>query len=401
MNEYTAAAFCAIGAEKVVSNELKKLPAYTVLESGFGRVRFKTSLDGLYRALLSLRAADRLLLELANFPAADFDALFEAVSAIPLENFIPRGMGLKVAKVRSSASQLKAETSIQAVVHKAAAQRLCDRYGISRLPGGTMDGNGQNEVKEAELRVFMEKNRASILLDISGEPLFKRGYRPVGGIAPLRETTAAAMILLSQWKRKFPLYDPFCGSGTIVIEAALYAWDKAPGLGRRFALSDLAIADKRTEETIRKELAEKIDYSRPINIIGSDADEKTLSLARANLRRAQSVPENIAQNAGGAGKIKGIELNCLPMKDASPSTSTVMPGFIITNPPYGKRLGEPEEAEAGYAAMAGLCKTFSEWKLALICNHKGFESHFGRKADNCRELKSGAVDTWLYQYDKL
>ncbi|MCL1812855.1 MAG: class I SAM-dependent RNA methyltransferase [Treponema sp.] len=429
MEEYTAVAFCAIGAERAVSNELKKISAsgsehisnaaqkkqllYTVTESNFGRVRFKTKPEGLYRALFSLRAADRLLLEVGSFPADNFDSLFEATSLIPFEDFIPRGMGLKVSKVRSSASQLKAETSIQAVVHKASAQRLCNHYGIRRLP------DVQDNGKQAELRVFIEKNKVSVLLDLSGEPLFKRGYRPAGGIAPLRESTAAAIILLSGWRRKFPLYDPFCGSGTIIIEAALYAWDQAPGLGRRFAISDLAIADKTAEENIRKELTEKIDYSRPICIMGSDADEKAITLAKANLKRALSLAggksrpcrspaEGSGQDAVTANKIMGIELACLPMKAFDPevhanaaSSASDIPGFIITNPPYGIRLGEIEEAEALYAKMADFCTSLPGWKLALICNHKGFESHFGKKASSCRELKSGAVDTWLYQYDKL
>jgi putative N6-adenine-specific DNA methylase len=423
MRSFTAVAFCAAGAEKVVSNELKKISsinsnsenddkgavkkqqAYTILESGFGRVRFQTNLHGLYRALMSLRTADRLLLEAGNFSAPDFDALFEGTKNIPWEDYIGRGMGLKVSKVRSSNSRLKAETSIQAVVHKAAAERLCQRYGIHRLPEGTASlpegmaglhgrtaGSGeQGGVKQAELRVFLEKDNASVLLDLSGAPLFKRGYRPAGGIAPLRESTAAAIILLSGWRRKFPLYDPFCGSGTIIIEAALYAWDHAPGLGRHFAISDLAIADRRAEETIRGELAEKIDYSRPICIEGSDEDEKAIALTRANLKRALQKDVSLSNN---------IKLSCLPMKEAKGESKTT-PGFIITNPPYGIRIGDVKEAEGRYAEMSLLCKIFPGWKLALICNHKGFESHFGRKADSCRGLKSGPVDTWLYQYEKL
>ena len=440
MQDYTAAAFCAIGAEKIVSNELKKLAsfgsgqaekgtpekkaAYTILESSLGRVRFKTDMAGLYRALMSLRAADRLLMEAGTFPASDFDALFEGAASIPWEDFIPRGMGLKVSKVRSSLSRLKAETSIQAVVHKAAAQRLCKRYGLNRLPDGTgginhRGGSGLSGVKQAELRVFVEKDKAFLLLDISGEPLFKRGYRPAGGIAPLRESTAAAIILCSGWKRKFPLYDPLCGSGTIVIEAALYAWDQAPGLGRHFALSDLSFGSSSIEQTVRQELAEKIDYSRPINIQGSDADEKAIALAKVNLRSAFFLPEKMPgvstkkQTAVFGGKIPGVELRCLSMKDASPvelpplgrqedvPAPAVPPCFIITNPPYGNRLGEIEEAEKRYADMALLSKKFPGWKLALICDHKGFESHYGKKADSCRKLKSGAVDAWLYQYEKI
>jgi putative N6-adenine-specific DNA methylase len=400
MGEFTAAAFCAVGAEKVVSNELKKLnpkntadtgtSAYTVLESGFGKVRFKTDLAGLYRALMSLRAADRLLLEAGAFPAGDFDALFEGTRAIPWENSVPRGMGLVVGKVRSSRSQLRAETSVQAVVHKAAAERLCTHYGIRRLPDGT---------QPAELRVYLEKDQAQVLVDLSGDPLFKRGYRPAGGIAPLRESTAAAIILLSGWRRKFPLYDPFCGSGTILIEAALYAWDFAPGLGRRFALSSLLIGDKRTEETIRGELAEKVDFTRHIHIRGSDVDEKAATLTKANLKRAVSGSGRDGSLAGG---LQGVEISCLSMEKATAmSVGASVPGFIVTNPPYGKRLGDPAEAEERYSSMAVFRETFPGWKLALICDHPGFESCFGRKADSCRELKSGAIDTWLYQYEKL
>lgn len=215
----TAVALCAVGAEKVVSNELRKLNL-KVDDSLYGRVRFRADITGLYRALIGLRAADRVLLEIANFKAADFDALFEGAAAASWERIVPKGMGLKVAKVRSNRSQLKAETSIQAIVHKAAAQRLCGKYKINRLP----EFSQGSPVKTAEARVYVEKDMVSLLVDLSGKPLFKRGYRSEGGAAPLRETTAASLLLLSGWKRKFPLYDPFCGSGTILIEAAMYAW---------------------------------------------------------------------------------------------------------------------------------------------------------------------------------
>jgi putative N6-adenine-specific DNA methylase len=202
---------------------------------------------------------------------------------------------------------------------------------------------------------------------------------------------AAAVILLSGWRRKFPLYDPLCGSGTIAIEAALYAWDQAPGLGRSFALSDLAIADKKLEAELRGELAAKADYTRTLRIYGSDADEGAVTLARANLRRALN------------GRIAaGVTINTLPMENAGvPEDCKEDPGFILTNPPYGRRLGNAGEAEARYRNMADLGGRFPGWKLGVICDHPGFESHFGRKAGSCRELKNGAVDAYLYQYEKL
>jgi putative N6-adenine-specific DNA methylase len=407
--KYTALALCAAGAEKVVSNELKKLfaarkadtaPAarsretpdprnlppvsLTVLESGFGKVRFKTDLAGLYRALFSLRAADRVLLEAGSFPAPDFDALFEGTAAVCWEDYIPKNMGLHVGKVRTNRSALKAETSIQAAVHKAAADRLCRRYGVNKLPEAYA-------AKQAELRVYVEKDRASLLLDLAGEPLFKRGYRREGGTAPLRETTAAAIILLSGWKRKFPLYDPLCGSGTIAIEAAMYAWDMAPGIGRNFALDDLLIGERRVAEALRKEYAARIDVTRTIRICGSDTDEKAVALAKTNAGSALRLCRT-------AGEARAPEFSVLPMAGARPGTE---PGFIITNPPYGRRLGDTESAEAGYREMAVLAEHFPGWKLDVVCDHPGFESHFGKKADSLREIKNGAVDLCLYEYEKL
>jgi putative N6-adenine-specific DNA methylase len=397
MSEYTALALCAVGAEKVVSNELKKLAAVplAVIESGFGKVRFKTDLAGLYRALFSLRAADRILLEAASFPAPDFDTLFEGAGSVHWDDYIPKNMGIHVGKVRVNRSALKAETSIQAAVHKAAADRLCRRYRVNKLPEAYA-------AKQAELRVYMEKDRASLLIDLAGEPLFKRGYRPEGGIAPLRETVAAAIVLLSGWKRKFPLYDPLCGSGTIAVEAAMYAWNMAPGIGRNFALDDLAIGERHTAENLRKEYAAQADFTRTIRIHGSDADEKIVALAKANVGRAAGLyrtgagPAAVKRNDGAANR--GLGFSVRPMAGARPESE---PGFIITNPPYGRRLGDGESAEAGYREMAILAEHFPGWKLDLICDHPGFESHFGKKADTVREIKNGAVDAFLYEYEKL
>ena len=378
----TAVALCAVGAEKIVSNEIRKL-GLKVSEGGFGKVRFKTDLEGLYRSLMGLRTADRVLLEISHFEAGDFDALFDGVRRQSWEAYIPNGMGLKVAKVRTNRSRLGAETSIQAVVHKAAAEKLCKKRGINRLPGEN----------EAELRVYIEKNIASVLLDLSGDPLFKRGYRTRGGEAPLRETTAAAVILHSGWKRKFPLYDPFCGSGTIAIEAAMYAWNIAPGAGRQFALEQLLPGDKKTERGIREEFLEKVDFSNLARITGSDSEAAVVSAARANMERAL-----------GKGAAKAAPcFNVLSMDKAKPSNPSAAgeEGFIITNPPYGRRLGDAESAEKTYAEMGCLTRNFPGWKLALITDHPGFESFFGRKADSCREITNGAIRSYLYQYEQL
>ena len=393
---YNAVALCAVGAEKAVSNEIRKL-GLGVSDSGFGRVRFRSDTAGLYRSLMGLRAADRVLLETAVFPAADFDALFEGTEAVSWESLIPPQMGLKVAKVRSNRSRLKAETSIQAVVHKAAAQRLCKAHGLTRLP--------ETGDLTAEIRVYVEKDVVSLLLDLSGEPLFKRGYRKEGGIAPLRETTAAAMLLLSGWKRKYPLYDPFCGSGTILTEAFMYAWDMAPGLGRNFALNNLLIADNNIEKAIRDELRGKVNFERTIRIAGSDEDAAAVGLVAANLKRARDLP--------GTGQDRREEpypvVRTLPMRGAQPPFAAVTEdetadksgGFIVTNPPYGKRLGDQAASERLYGEMAALGRHFPQWKMALITDHPGFESFFGRKADTCREMQGGPIPAYFFQYEKL
>jgi len=394
-NIETAVALCAVGAEKAVSNELRKLAdtAYLKIEDSlYGRVRFKADTAGLYHALLALRAADRVLLEIASFKAADFDALFEGTAAAAWERLVPNGMGLKVAKVRANRSQLKAETSIQSVVHKAAAQRLCGKYKISRLPE-----DGQS----AEVRVYIEKDIVSLLVDLCGEPLFKRGYRSEGGTAPLRETTAASILLLSGWKRKFPLYDPFCGSGTILIEAAMYAWDMAPGLSRRFAIGGFLIADEKIEKDAREELRAKIDFNRLVRIAGSDEDPRSVSIAASNVERLRDIAEGRTPLKGirASGRTLPIELKTLPMGEARAFTEDT--GFLVTNPPYGKRLGDQAAAEKTYGEMSGLAQRFAGWKLALITDHSGFESFFGKKADSCREISNGAIPSYFFQYELL
>ncbi|GHV96024.1 RNA methyltransferase [Spirochaetia bacterium] len=404
---FHAIALCAVGAEKAVSNEVRKL-GLKVEDSGFGRVRFMADIAGLYRALMGLRAADRVLLEAGLFRGEDFDALFEGTKNVPWERFVPEGMGLKVVKVRSNRSKLRAETSIQSVVHKAAAERLCQKYKVTRLPEGSPEGGST-----AEVRVYAEKDMISLLLDLSGEPLFKRGYRSDGGVAPLRETTAAAMLLLSGWRRKFPLYDPFCGSGTILIEAAMYAWDMAPGLGRGFALDNLLIANRKTGEAVRQDFRSRLNFENTIRIAGSDEDPRVVSIARSNLERLRDLAEGrtpvrgIRTTAGNAAsgpalpEVKVLRMDAAksPFAPDNDRKAGDPAGFIITNPPYGKRLEDPATAERIYGEMAALGQGFPQWKLALITDHSGFESFYGKKADSCREMSNGAIPSYFFQFD--
>ncbi|MDR2485463.1 MAG: class I SAM-dependent RNA methyltransferase [Treponema sp.] len=390
--QHNVIALCGVGVEKALSHELKKL-GFSVRDTGFGKVRFQSDAAGLYRALMGLRTADRVLLEAACFPAEDFDALFEGVKAVPWEALIPKGMGLRVAKVRANRSRLLAAVSIQGIVHKAAADRLCTKYNLDRLP---------DQGKIGELRVYIEKDRVSLLLDLSGDPLFKRGYRSEGGIAPLRETTAAGILLLANWRRKFPLYDPFCGSGTILIEAAMYAWDMAPGLGRSFVLSDLLIGNRELEREVREELLKQVDFSRTIRIYGSDADIRAVSMAKSNAERVYELARGMPLS--GHGIRPGLRLPWMPDFRVIPLREARAPdpgGVIITNPPYGKRLGDPHTAEAAYHEMEALARGFPGWKLCLITAHPGFETFFGRKADACRELTNGAIQAYFFQYERI
>ncbi|MDR0411877.1 MAG: class I SAM-dependent RNA methyltransferase [Treponema sp.] len=386
--QFSLTALCAVGAEKVVSNELRKLSNMKLVEGSFGKVRFQTDLEGLYTSLIALRTVDRVLLEIGCWIVDSFDSLFEGVRNIPWENFIPNDRGLHIAKVRSKNSILHSEVSIQSVVHKAAVERLCKKRHLNYLPSE----------KNAEIRVHIERNQIFVLLDLSGDPLFKRGYRLEGGVAPLRETTAAAIILLSLWRRKSPLFDPFCGSGTIAIEATLYAWNMAPGLGRNFAVSRLPFADTMVENHVREALAAKVDFNHTIAIYGNDSNKGVVEAAKANLKRAYE----IALGRKLSGGIRE-ELPFLPRFTISPlgeNLPTEERGYIITNPPYGRRLGEKTDAEALYGQIGVFCRRLPRWNTCIITDHAGFESFFGRKADSCKEITNGAIESYFFQFGK-
>jgi putative N6-adenine-specific DNA methylase len=323
------------------------------------------------------------------------------------DDLIPRGRPVVISKVRSKGSKLSAETSIQAVAHKAVAECLCEAWRVNRLPETDNPSD-----KPAEIRIYLDKDQASIALDLSGEPLFRRGYRTEGGNAPLRETSAAALLLLMGWKRKYPLYDPFCGSGTIAVEAALYAWDAAPGLGRSFALSQLAFGDRAVEAQVREELADKVDFSRIIRISGSDIDGRAAKLAAANMERAYDLVQRSRSAAARSDKS-----NTIPNRETAKGFASCFPafhrldmaqaraaegedrGFILCNPPYGERLGDLAKAEENYRAMGHLVQDFPGWTMGFITNHEGFESHFGKTATAVREITNGALRSYLYFYE--
>ncbi|MDR2898347.1 MAG: class I SAM-dependent RNA methyltransferase [Spirochaetaceae bacterium] len=379
------AALCAVGAEKILANELKQL-GYAVTGNATGRVMYTGDEDALYRSNLCLRTADRVYLSMAVFPASDFDALFEGVKALPWEDYFPKNIRVIVDKVRSFRSSLSSEHSIQSVTHKAIYSRLSSAWRITSLP---------ETGETAAIRVYIEKDIAHILLDLSGMPLHRRGYRTTGGEAPIRETLAAILLQLMFWKRKTPLHDPFCGSGTIPVEAALYAYNIAPGLGRGFGIEHLAIYDKRKDAEIRAKAASEIRADCLARITGSDIDEEAIVRAKANTERALVLAGRALQSIGSDAKLPRPDFISA---DFAELQAPYEKGMIISNPPYGERLGTEAEAVELYRKMGSLVSAFPGWEMGFITSNTEFENAFGQRAEKKKELKSGNLDTCFYRY---
>lgn len=392
----TLIAPCAIGAEKVLANELKQL-GFVPGGNAPGRVLFSPAADcpdlaAMYRANLCLRTADRVYLRVACFPCTDFDALFEGVKAVRWQDYFPKDVKVVVDKVRTHASKLSSEHSVQSITHKAIYDVLGKAWRMTLLPEtGT----------EVTVRVYIDANVASILLDLSGMPLHRRGYRTAGGEAPIRETLAAVLLQMMSWRRKTPLHDAFCGSGTIPIEAILYAHNIAPGFNRSFALENLSIfagADARAIiEDERKKAALAIRTDCLVRVTGSDIDENILISARANAERACAIAGRALQSIGNNGRIPRPDFAQASYAELSAPYDD---GLLLSNPPYGERLGDNDSASALYRGMQVLTPNFKDWEFGFITSHTGFEQAFGRYATKKKTLKSGNLDTCFYMYTK-
>jgi putative N6-adenine-specific DNA methylase len=413
----TLVAPCAIGAEKILSNELRQLE-FTPISTAIGRVVFTMekagtrisdnplSLDShnpviqdsvdeqelrvLYQSNYKLRTADRVYLQLATIPCRDFNDLFEGVRAIRWQDWFKRDVRVVVDKVRIKSSILSSEHSIQSVVHKAMYDCLGKAWGMELLP---------ETGKTAIVRVYIENNVASILLDLSGMPLHRRGYRTTGGEAPIRETLAAILLHLMQWRRKTPLHDAFCGSGTIPIEAAMYAHNIAPGLGRNFALEDLLpFADGssvKMMEDERADAASRIVTDCLVRVTGSDISPQAITAAQANAERACVIAGKALQKAGIDARIPRPDFTVSDFKDlAAPYEK----GLLLSNPPYGERIGDRGSAKELYSSMHSLFLDFPGWDYGFITNHEEFEVAIGKKATKIRNLKSGNLETRFYIY---
>lgn len=379
---------CAVGCEKILGNEIKLL-GYKLVSNAPGRVVFSGDDDALFRCNLCLRTCDRVYLQMAEYVAEDFDAYFDGVYNINWQDFFKKDVRVVVDKVRTHNSKLNSEHSIQGMTQKAIYKKLGEKWRISTLPE-----SGQ----EAAVRVYIDENVVQILLDLSGLPLHKRGYRTEGGVAPIRETTAASLLQMMMWRRKMPLHDPFCGSGTIPIEATLYAYNVAPGFGRRFALENLSIFNRVRADEIRKLEAEKIRPDVEVRITGTDIENAAVERARKNAEHACVMAGRALQMIGSDAKIIRPDFAVSDFKDiASPYGDEK--GIIICNPPYGERLGEEEEAVELYKSMGSLFDDFKGWGLGVITSNKQFQESVGRYATLLKSIRSGNLDTTFYIYD--
>jgi len=381
----TLVALCAVGAERILGNEIKHL-GYKLNGNAPGRVSFLGDDDALFKANLCLRTADRVYLQLAEYDALDFDALYDGTYAINWQDFLRKDSRVIVDKVRTYKSKLNSEHSIQGIVHKAIYSKLGDVWKMSSMP---------ETGEESDIRVYVDENKVLILLDLSGLPLHKRGYRVDGGIAPLRETLASVLLQEMMWRRKTPLHDPFCGSGTIAIEATLYAFNVAPGFGRRFALENLPIYNAERAQQIRDEEASKIRTDVEVRITGSDIDN-------AAVERSKKNAEYACVMAGRALKSIGISAH-IPRPDFIQSDFAELAapydeGLILCNPPYGERLGDADQARELYKNMQSLWTDFNGWDIGIITSNEEFQENFGHKTSAIKKLKAGNLDTSFYIY---
>ncbi|MCI8478543.1 MAG: class I SAM-dependent RNA methyltransferase [Oscillospiraceae bacterium] len=358
------------GLEGLAADELRRLGLEEVRAEN-GRVFCAAAPVDIPRANLNLRTGERVLLVLGSFHAADFEALFEGTRALPWERFLPKDGAFPV-KGYCLNSALHAVPACQSIVNKAVARRLGDHYGLETLP--------ETGVRyQIQFSIF--KDQATLMLDTTGPGLYKRGYRAVGVAAPLRETLAAAMVMLSRYHGKDPFCDPFCGSGTIPIEAALIAKNQAPGLNRTFAAQKWRWLDSRCWLEAAEEAMDR-EYHGAYDIWGGDVSPAAIEIARDNAAKA-GVEDVVRFDVADAGVFRRTE----PY------------GRIVTNPPYGERMLEKQAAEGLYRTFGQAVKALPPgWRQFILSSHTEFERTFGQTASKKRKLYNGMIKCDLFQY---
>lgn len=360
---------CLLGLEGPIADELKRLGLENVAAEN-GRVYFTGGPEAIAKANICLRIGERVLIEVGKFQALSFDDLFEGTKALPWENFIPKDGAFPV-KGHSLNSKLFSVSDCQSIIKKAVVERLKSKYKLGWL---------QETGALYRIQFSIMKDQVSLCIDTTGPGLHKRGYRPAHNAAPLKETLAAAMVNLSRYKGRGDFCDPFCGSGTIPIEAALIAKNQAPGLFRRFTAMNWADIDAKVWEIVKAEARAK-EFHGDYHIFGSDIDPAAIKIAKENAARA------------GVSDIISFEV-----KDATSFDRQTERGIIVTNPPYGERIMEKQEAEALYRGFGQIYRGLENWQLYLLSSHTEFERSFGKQADKKRKLYNGMIKCDLFMY---
>lgn len=372
MNTFPIVVPCHFGLESVLKREIIDL-GYEIDCVEDGRITFLGDAEAVCRANVFLRSAERVMILAGKFKAYTFDDLFEGVKALEWERWIPKNGKFWVTKATSVNSKLFSSSDIQRIVKKAMVEHLKGYYDVSWFPE---DGS------EYPIRVFIHKDEVTVCIDSSGDSLHKRGYRPVAGKAPISETLAAALIMLSPWKKDRILVDPFCGSGTIPIEAAMMAANIAPGMNRSFTAENWENIIPKTEwyECIN-EANDLINTDIETDIQGYDIDPAVLKAARSN------------------AKMAGVEnLIHFQEREVAKLSHPKKYGFIITNPPYGERLEDRETLPKIYTEFGRQFAELDSWSAFMITSYSDAERYFGRKADANRKIYNGMIKTYYYQF---
>lgn len=370
MSKIQLIATTPMGLEAVVAREIKEL-GYADMQVENGRVTFWGDASAICRANLWLRTADRILVKMGEFPATTFEDLFEQTKALPWPDWIPGDAEFPV-NGRSHKSQLSSVPACQAIAKKAIVEKMKQQYHTEWFAE-----SGPKYVIEVSLL----NDIATLTLDTSGYGLHKRGYRKLATEAPLKETMAAALILLSRWNAERPLLDPFCGSGTIPIEAAMIAWNIAPGLRRTFAAEAWPIVPAELWHAAREEAFDLLRDDVPLNISGSDIDPGAIEVAEAA--------------AKAAGLAKELRFSVAPVAQVRPEGDY---GCIITNPPYGERLGDEQAAALALRQLGVMTKPLPSWSVFILNPDTHLEHYMGRPANKKRKLFNGRIECAYYQY---
>ncbi len=369
MNKFEIIIPCIFGMESLISKELHWM-GYETTKVEDGRVTFSGDMEAVMRANLWIRCGERVLIKIAEFDAITFDELFEKTKEIDWSVWLAKDSAFPV-KGFCLKSTLASMRDSQAIIKKAIAVSLSEKYGIEWL---------EETGACYQIQFSILKDKVTLMIDTTGDGLHKRGYRKLANDAPLKETIAAAMVMLSFWKYEYPLFDPFCGSGTIPIEAAMFKRNIAPGLSRTFSFQSYTQYNEKLFEEIKKEAKDKI-RNTPLTIIGSDIDTAALAVAREN------------------AKIAGVEdAITFTEKDATEISSDISYGSIITNPPYGERLSDKESCEKLYNSIGKVFSKLPDWSYYILASDEDFETHFGRCADKRRKIYNGMIKCNIFQY---